>query len=311
MTAQDPPAVARRRVRLALRHARQRQGLTQSQVAEALEWSLSKVQRIESGDVSVSTTDLRAALALLDVRDPRRVDQLVEDAKASRRQRWWTRPEYRDHLTPAMLQLLQFESEATAIRVFQATLVPGILQTADYAGWIQRFWSRAVPEEDMKVRVELRARRREGLFGAPDPPRYLLVLDESVLHRDIGGPSIFADQLEFLLDLIRRQAISVRIVPFPEGAIPAMLGSFTILELGDEEDVFLYRESGWQTDSFGHSIKDIRRWREIYEQVWGRSFAPDISARLIEARMAELRALIGRSRARLADPGPGTGDSPW
>jgi transcriptional regulator with XRE-family HTH domain len=300
MTSQDPPAVARRRVRLALRTARQRQKLTQQQVADALEWSLSKVQRIESGDVSVSTTDLRAALALLDVRDPRRVDQLVEDAKASRRQRWWTRPEYRDHLTPAMLQLLQFESEATAIRVFQATLVPGILQTADYASWIQRFWSHAVPEEDMRVRVELRARRRETLFGAPDPPRYLLLLDESVLHRDIGGASIFANQLEFLLTLIRRSTISVQIVPFPEGAIPAMLGSFTILELGDEEDVFLYRESGWQTDSFDHSIKDIRRWREIYEQVWSRSFPPDVSARLIEARMAELRASIGRAQARLS-----------
>ncbi|MFI5842233.1 helix-turn-helix domain-containing protein [Catenuloplanes sp. NPDC051500] len=295
MTAQDPPAVARRRVRLALRNARQRQKLTQQQVADALEWSLSKVQRIESGDVSVSTTDLRAALLLLDVRDPRRVDQLVEDAKASRRQRWWTRPEYRDHLTPAMLQLLQFESEATAIRVFQATLIPGVLQTPDYANWIYNFWSGEDPDgEGLKVRVDLRAHRRQILFSMPDPPEYLLVLDESVLHRTIGGPSLFADQLAAVLKFVRDRQISVRIIPFTEGAISAMLGSFTILELGDEEDVFLYREGGWLQDTFAHSVKEIRRYRETFDQLWAESFDTEVSVRLIEARMAELRAEVGR-----------------
>ncbi|MDP9797056.1 transcriptional regulator with XRE-family HTH domain [Catenuloplanes nepalensis] len=295
MTAQDPPAVARRRVRLALRNARQRRKLTQQQVADALEWSLSKVQRIESGDVSISTTDLRAALALLGIADPRRIAQLIEDAKASRRQRWWTTAEYREHLSPAMLQLLQFESEATAIRVFQATLIPGVLQTRAYAGWIQHFWAGDIPHADMKVRVELRTRRGESLFEVPDPPKYLLILDESVLHREVGGAEVFAEQLEYLLEKIRQERVTVRFVPFSDAVKLVMLGSFTILELPDEEDVFLYQEEGWG-DSMHHSLATIHRYREIFEQAWEASFPPDVSARLIESCVLRLRTLLDRQR---------------
>lgn len=194
-----------------------------------------------------------------------------------------------------MLQLLQFESEATAIRVFQATLIPGVLQTRAYADAIQHFWSADVPDADMKVRVDLRRRRGESLFGVPDPPKYLLILDESVLHREIGGPEVFAEQLESLLEKIRERLITVRFVPFSDGAKLVMRGSFTILELPDEEDVFLYQEEGW-SDSMQHSMPWIQRYRESFEQAWEVSFPPDVSARLIESRVLRLRTLLDRQR---------------
>src|SRR5688572_20486351 len=78
----DTPAVARRRVRLAIRDARTARGLTQSAVADAMEWSLSKVMRIESGEVTISQSDLRPLLAHLGVSDRVRVDELVQAAKA-------------------------------------------------------------------------------------------------------------------------------------------------------------------------------------------------------------------------------------
>src|SRR5690242_11950691 len=88
MSTTDSPAVARRRVRLALRRAREAKHLTQGQIAEAMEWSLSKVMRIEKGDVSISASDLRVLLDFLDVRDPAEVKQLMTDARAARMERW-------------------------------------------------------------------------------------------------------------------------------------------------------------------------------------------------------------------------------
>src|SRR5690348_12827326 len=84
----DSPALARRRVRIALKSARQQKQLTQGQVAEAMQWSLSKVIRIEKGEVSVSANDLRALLNHLDVTDPAEVRRLLDDAWLSRRERW-------------------------------------------------------------------------------------------------------------------------------------------------------------------------------------------------------------------------------
>src|ERR671926_1562016 len=99
----DSPTVARRRVRLAIREARDAAGLTQSQVAEAMEWSHSKVIRIENGEVSISPNDLRPLLNYLGVKDRTVVADLVADARIARtrqRQAWYQTPRFREHLTP-------------------------------------------------------------------------------------------------------------------------------------------------------------------------------------------------------------------
>src|SRR6266511_4790410 len=96
------PAVARQRVRRALRRARQATPMSQGAVASRLGWSLSKMQRIEGGEVGVSVTDLRALLDVYGVVEPERIERLAEDARISRRQRWVTAPEYREHLTPGL-----------------------------------------------------------------------------------------------------------------------------------------------------------------------------------------------------------------
>ncbi|HEU4346782.1 MAG TPA: Scr1 family TA system antitoxin-like transcriptional regulator, partial [Actinoplanes sp.] len=146
MTAdpQASPAVARRRVRLALRKARQGKGLSQADVAAKLEWSLSKVQRIESGEVSVSGTDLRALAILYGSFTAEEVDQLLGDTRVARRQRWWTAPEYRQHLSPGLIELLGFEAEATRISAYQPMLVPGVLQTPAAATFILDFWDKSL-----------------------------------------------------------------------------------------------------------------------------------------------------------------------
>ncbi|SDY51537.1 Helix-turn-helix domain-containing protein [Micromonospora pattaloongensis] len=286
------PAVARRRVRLALRDAREARGLTRGQVAEALDWSVSKITRIEKGDVTVSTTDLRALLELCGVTDGDRVRRLLADARASRRRGWWDEPGYREHLTPALRQMLQFESEASLIRHFHPTLIAGPLQTRAYAEFIMNFWSSEMPAADRAARLEARLRRGVEVFDQTDPPRYLYVFDESVLWRVVGGPRVMAEQLRHLLDLTARPDIVVRVVPLADAAITGMLGPFTIFDLGDEENAVLYRESLF-LDEILHSGAAIERHRGYFDQMWQAALGEEASARLIGARLAALMADSG------------------
>jgi transcriptional regulator with XRE-family HTH domain len=297
MISDESPAVARRRLRLALRRAREARGLTQQQVADAFEWSLSKVNRIEGGEVAVSNTDLQALLHLFGVTDPARTRQLLDDARASRRRGWWDQPRYREHLTPATVQLLQFESQASAIRVFQPTLIPGVLQTPNYAETIINYWGNDLPAGDRAPRLEVRVHRAEQVFGRPDPPQYLLVIDETVLIRPVGGPKVMAEQLHELLSHIRDATITVRVLPLVEGAMAATHGPFTIFDLGDEENAVLYRESS-NGDEIIHGSEAVLRHRRAFEQMWEQSLDPDSSMALVRERAAAMLSAGGRG------PGP-------
>jgi transcriptional regulator with XRE-family HTH domain len=294
MTSYDSPAAARRRLRLAVRKAREATGLTQAQVAEQLYWSVSKVNRMENGEVTISPTDLSALLNLFGVTNAEVVNEMSRDAKAAKQRGWWHQPRYREHVTPATLQLLQFENQATAIRCFQPTLVPGILQTPAYGAAVMDQWSDELAEADRIARLDVRARRRGLLFDKTDPPDYLLILDESVVLRELGGAAVMAEQLEALLDAIERHpSIIVRIVPLADGAAIARLGAFTICDLEDEENAVLHREFDLE-DHIVLGGPGIQRYRDTFERMWGLALTPEQSRRLILARATTLRASLDR-----------------
>lgn len=299
----ESPAAARRRLRLALRAAREAKGLTQGHVAEELDWSLSKVNRLEKGEVTVSRTDLLAMLELYGVDDQERIDDLVRAARTSRQRGWWDDPRYRTHVTPATLQLLQFEGEATAIRVYHPTLVPGILQTRSYAQIVMNFWQRNLSEAQRTARLEIRSRRREYVLEREDAPEYLLILDESALLRRLGPGEVMADQLHALLELDRRPNIRVRVLPFeeaavfPKAAFLVLLGPFTVMDLGEEENAVLYRETVLG-DEIDYTGDVIQHHRDYFETAWEAALSEEASRRHIEARAAALLASMDRMDPR-------------
>ncbi len=231
MAGNTSPALARRQLRFALRRARDHAGLTQGQVADALEWSISKVNRIETGDVTVSATDLKALLQLLQITEPDVVEQYTARARASRRQGWWDQPEYKPHLTKATRQLIEFEGIASTIWSYQPITVPGILQTEAFANEIiAAFGNRNTPDA-RSAKVAIRMQRLQHVLDRPDPPEYRLLLDESVAIREVGGPKATADQFDHILALADSRRISFRIVPLRDGLQYAMAGSFTVFTL--------------------------------------------------------------------------------
>jgi transcriptional regulator with XRE-family HTH domain len=287
----DTPAVARQRVRGELRRARRKTDFTQTEVATRLGWSLSKVQRIEIGEVAVSETDLRALLDLYGVTAADIVGTLVEDARLARRERWVTDPEHRKYLPSGLRRLLQFEVVATQIRAYQALLLPGFLQTAAMAKYIVDEVG-GITEEERRVRFEVRMSRRKAVIERPDGPRYYVVIDESVLWRNLGGSRLMADQLEDLLEVATNPRMFVRVMPRwrSRGAIIGTLGNFMLLNLSDEDadDSVLYRERV-SADDIDHDLEKISPYRDAFEKLWELSLPEDATLRLIRLYALKLR----------------------
>jgi transcriptional regulator with XRE-family HTH domain len=293
----ESPAVARRRLRLALRGFRDERHQTQQQVADALEWSLSKIVRIELGDVTISKGDLTELLRHYGIRDDQQVRRLQADARAARQKGqqtgWWAQPSLRPHLTPAMAQLMQFESEATAIRCYQPMLIPGPLQTPRYAEAIYNRWSAELPAETRAARIEIRNRRYAHIFDRESPPMYLLVIDESVILREVGGPAVMAEQLQELIRQIDLRRLAVRVLPLSEGGVVAPIGSFTVMDL-EGESALIYRES-FLRDEIVQLANEVEIHRRNFDKFWQEAYPEDVGRDLIFARSSDMIASVKRA----------------
>jgi transcriptional regulator with XRE-family HTH domain len=300
MTSPESPAGARRRVRLALREARLAKGDTQGHVAEAMEWSQSKVIRIESGEVTISPNDLRPLLAYLGITDKATVDRLVQDARASRRRAmWWDEPRLREHLTPPSRQLIQYELEAVEIRHFSNIMIPGPLQTAATSRSILTGHHSELTDDQIEIRLQTRARRRNELLARRSFPATYLLLEESVLRRRIGDARTTGEQLLDLLRLSREKPISIRVLPYTADAPLPVIGPFDILTLaGTGPNEVLYRESHL-SDEIVEDPVSVARHRGLFDAWWEAALDEPSSAQMVQ-----------QSAKEFLESGGATGDRP-
>jgi transcriptional regulator with XRE-family HTH domain len=296
MAEGDSPTVARRRVRLAIREARDAAGLTQSQVAEAMEWSHSKVIRIENGEVSISPNDLRPLLGYLGIQDKTAVAALVADARIARtrqRQAWYQVPQFREHLTPALLRLIEYEAEARAIRYYQVYFMPGPLQLPEYATALLSKYDEEIPAETIRVFVEARRLRREAILRRLGSLEIFMLLDESVLRRPIGGPTVFAAQLRELYRLSTDGHVSIRMIPFSADVPLTNNATFDLLSLGGDNDEgeVLYRESGLSDEIVEDRITTSRHHKR-YQKIWQEAATEENTINFIRGQIKNLEANI-------------------
>jgi transcriptional regulator with XRE-family HTH domain len=294
MAEGDSPTVARRRVRLAIREARDVAGLTQSQVAEAMEWSHSKVIRIENGEVSISPNDLRPLLSYLGIQDKTVVSALVGDARIARtrqRQAWYQAPQFREHLPPALLRLIEYEAEARAIRYYQVYFMPGPLQLPEYAAALLAKYDEEIPADTMRVLVEARRMRREAILSRLGSLEIFMLLDESVLRRPIGGPTVFAAQLRELYRLSTDGHVSIRMIPFSADVPLTNNATFDLLSLGGEVDEgeVLYRESG-MSDEIVEDKMTTSRHHKRYQKIWQEAATEEDTIDFIRGQIENLEA---------------------
>jgi transcriptional regulator with XRE-family HTH domain len=277
------PLVQRRRLRAELRKARQATDppLTQEQVAHEMDWSLSKVIRIESASSGISANDLKALLQLYGVEDSGQVDSLLALARAARERSWWSA--YRDVAPSSLLQLIEYESAASVVRQFETTFIPGILQTEDYArAVIQDYYDERPGSDKLRALVELRI-RREDLFDADNRPSFQFMLDEAVIRRLVGGSSVMRNQLRRLIEVADKPNVTVEVIPFSAGLHPGMNGPFEIIEFADPSDsdiVFLESPRG---DIVSDDPEETLKYREAFEGLAKAALGPrDSLARIAQ-----------------------------
>lgn len=229
------PTAGRRKLRTALRAARDRAKLTQEDVAREMDWSLSKLIRIETGRVSVSTNDVKALLDLYEIDDKTERDTLVELARLARKKPWWQ--DFREAVPADYAQFIGLEAEADSLRIYQPTVVPGILQTEAYGRAILegRAPSMLISDEGVQARSAVRMLRQQEVLRSESPPKIHVILDEAVLRRVPGDVGILRDQLNQLIRLGSADHVTVQVVPLAAGAFCAG-GHFIILSLPDDGD---------------------------------------------------------------------------
>jgi transcriptional regulator with XRE-family HTH domain len=246
--------------------------LTQTAVARAHEWSPSKVHRIEKGLVSVSRTDLQALLSFYGVSDPARVDQLLELARVSRK----TPREfagYRDVFTPEMITFLGYEASASWIGELQLLVVPGLLQTAEYARLLLRD-VHGIGAEKLDKFVESR-RERQKIMERAAPPQLSFVLDESVLIRAIGGRATMQEQLAHLRSTAALPDVTIRILPLSAGAHGGLRGSFVCMRFGSGSDSDVVYVEDRRGDSVEHDAEVTDVYRTLFHELEERASSPD------------------------------------
>jgi transcriptional regulator with XRE-family HTH domain len=236
------PSVSRRKLRNLLRQAREACGFTQGAVAEEMSWSISKLIRIESGSVTISVNDLRALLRYYGITDQGQADSLVEMARLARRRSWLS--QYRGIATDVYLTFLGAEETAVRSYNFEPVLIPGLLQTDEYASEVlQVLRGPKIPSRTAGL-VELRLTRQQRVLSRTGPPLELkFLMDESVVRRLVGGAEVMSRQINHLQDLSQRDNISIRIIPYSAGLYRSARVPFSLLEFSSPEDeTLLYLE---------------------------------------------------------------------
>jgi transcriptional regulator with XRE-family HTH domain len=237
MGVDQGPVVQSAILRGELVRLRKENGFTQEDVARDLEWSTSKVIRIEGGHSRITKVDLDALLTQYGVTSRSERAQLLELNRKARSSQWWSA--YRNSVAPEYLRYVGYEAGASSIRQFPGLVVPGLLQTRAYAEALTRD---AIEADQVGPVVNLRMQRQAELAQRENPPSQTYVLDEAVIRRQVGvtvDRRIMPDQLHSIADKAAQDKhTSVRLVPFDAGALPPGLsGPFTLLEFeGDVPD---------------------------------------------------------------------------
>ncbi|MFF3191801.1 helix-turn-helix domain-containing protein [Streptomyces misionensis] len=271
---QNGPAVRRRKLGAELRTLRTGAGLTSGEAARLVGWHQSKVSRIETGSSGVKPADLRLLLDVYAVRDAQLRELLLMLAGSENdgdRDRWWHA--YRGVLPPTYRDFISLESQASAMRTLETTVVPGLLQTADYARAVTRAAVKDLDEERLDALVEVRLARQDVLRSNP-PLELCAVLDEAVLRREVGGPEVMARQLERLMEAALLPQVRLQVLPFGAGAHVGLTGPFVIFSFPSTSDLDVVVLDQLTSSLYLERKEDLRAYSEAFQTLQEHALSP-------------------------------------
>jgi transcriptional regulator with XRE-family HTH domain len=279
------PTIARWQLAVELKRLREAAGITHVEIAEVLGCSDSKIYKIESGDVGVGRGDMLVMLDQYQLRDDRVRTTLLDLQKQGRERGWWAKY---GQLPNAYSMYIGLESAATEIKSFELAVVPGLLQTEDYARAVidvQR-QDDMPAERDRRVRVRL---ARQDCLTEDPPVQYWAIIDEGALRRQTGGKAVMRAQLEHLITVGELANVTIQVVPFTEGSHPGTLGSITILEFPEDVHSPVAYIETFAGDVYLEREDELRRATLVYTHLH--------AAALSESKSRDLIAAIAKSMA--------------
>ena len=275
------PTMRSREIGEGLRRAMETAGLTGVEAARRLDWSPSRVSRMLSGTRGTTEVDVAMFLTVCGVRgrERKRLLAVCQDQGVP----GWLQ-EYGDRLPKQLVTLVDHEDKAQRITDFEATWVPGLLQTPDYARALLGR-SVSVPDDEVEERVAARLARQE-LFTRGTGARFGFFLHETALRLPVGGAAVLSDQLHHLLRMSVRPTITVHVVPAAVGAHAGLDGSFRLLEFGEFHPV-VYLESTTSA-LFLERREQVTAYRRILHALAGAALDEGHSRDLIATVAQEL-----------------------
>jgi transcriptional regulator with XRE-family HTH domain len=282
MAASPSPTVRRKRLGIELRRLREQARLTCEEVGQRLDCSGTRISRMETGRISVRPGDARELLEIYGVTGTE-ADSLIQLARDARRKGWWHT--YGGALPTWFEPYIGLESEVVRLRDFQSMVLPGLLQTEHYARAVLRTAPIAGPADAIDRQVALRM-ERQAILSQDTPPGLWVVLSESVLRVQVGGPKVMRDQLARLIEIAGQSKVTLQVLPFNTAAHVQPISPFTILEFADPADpavVYLEHLTG---SLLLENEEEVTRYTAVFDHLRAEALGTAQSAGLI-AQLAD------------------------
>jgi len=291
------PTVRRRELGARLRALRTEKNLTVEQVAATVLCSASKVSRMETGHGVATPRDIRDLCDLYGVTDQAERERMLQLAREGRQQGWW-QPYDLDFDTYVGL-----EAAAIGLKYYQSTIVPGLLQTADYARAMLEVSIPKLAPERMNELLEVKMTRQR-ILSREQPLRLWAVIDEAALHRVVGGPAVMAEQLQRIAEVTSNPNVTMQVIPYEAGAHPAMDSTFNILEFADSVPDVVYVEGlvGW---IYLDRPAEIDKYQQVFDNLCHLALSSKESIDLVAKIGKHHLARLNNTRPNLSELCPG------
>ncbi|MEU7789314.1 MULTISPECIES: helix-turn-helix transcriptional regulator [unclassified Amycolatopsis] len=267
-----------------LRRLREEAGITRQQAGYNIRGSESKISRLELGRVGFKERDVTDLLTMYGVEDSTERQTFLDMVKQSNEPGWWRR--FGDTMPNWFTDLVGLEEAAARIQIWEPIYVSGLLQIEPYARAIFSHGRSEMADERVDQLVALRMRRQK-MFSRPDAPRVWMVLDESVLHRPIGGVKVLKQQIEFLLEMSALPHVSVQVLPYTRSGLSAE-HAFSLLRFGEPELPNIAYVEYMTGAHYIEKREEIEKYSRALDMLAVDSETPERSRALLAKRRAEI-----------------------
>lgn len=283
MVGKRPPTLRAQWLGQQLRDLREAASLTLKETGDYLQRDQSAVSRMESGVYPAKVPEVLAYVNLCGVDSARRREALVQLAQDAWQTGWWDG--YAEDVAAWLVDRIWLESRAAEIQAFQLAVLPGLLQTREYAECVIRTAGPEAEEDQIERWIEFRMNRQQILTGE-DPTVLTVVLEEAVLRRAIGGPQVMRSQLERLAQMADWSNVEIQVLRSRTGAHASPDGGFEIFTMSEP-----YADVGYVETPAGAICVETNRAEELaqtYARLRKTALEPGESAELISAAAQEV-----------------------